>query len=113
MFRIVTCYSHTLIDRSFEPRMPWHDVAFSTCGAPARDILRHFIQRWNYIKASKASGREYIPLLLPKGEYVAMRDEDATAGTCTMQLLRSASPWSSEVHHEVRPVSCRTGRERL
>lgn len=41
-----------LIDRSNTPRMPWHDIGVMVQGATARDIARHFIQRWNAIKAS-------------------------------------------------------------
>lgn len=41
-----------LIDRSTTPRMPWHDIGIMVQGATARDIARHFIQRWNAIKVS-------------------------------------------------------------
>lgn len=41
------------IDRTKVPRMPWHDVAGCVCGPAARDIARHFIQRWNYVKMKK------------------------------------------------------------
>lgn len=41
------------IDRTRVPRMPWHDVAGCVCGPAARDIARHFIQRWNYVKTKK------------------------------------------------------------
>eukprot|EP00658_Telonema_sp_P-2_P032179 TRINITY_DN23890_c0_g1_i1.p1 TRINITY_DN23890_c0_g1~~TRINITY_DN23890_c0_g1_i1.p1 ORF type:complete len:413 (+),score=58.17 TRINITY_DN23890_c0_g1_i1:151-1389(+) len=36
-----------LIDRRAQPRMPWHDVAFSVTGLAARDAALHFVQRWN------------------------------------------------------------------
>ena len=39
-----------LVDRSTTPRMPWHDVGIMVQDATARDIARHFIQRWNAIK---------------------------------------------------------------
>lgn len=39
-----------LIDRSTTPRMPWHDIGVMVQGASARDVARHFIQRWNAIK---------------------------------------------------------------
>lgn len=33
--------------------MPWHDIHSVTFGAPARDVARHFIQRWNATKTEK------------------------------------------------------------
>lgn len=39
-----------LVDRSTTPRMPWHDMGVMVQGATARDVARHFIQRWNSIK---------------------------------------------------------------
>lgn len=38
---------------------------------------------------------------MPKGEYVAARDESNFTGTCKVQLLRSSSRWSSDVEREV------------
>lgn len=43
------------IDRTRVPRMPWHDVAGCVTGPAARDIARHFIQRWNYVKTKKVN----------------------------------------------------------
>lgn len=37
-------------DRSIEARMPWHDIASAVYGAAARDVGRHFIQRYNFTK---------------------------------------------------------------
>lgn len=41
-----------LVDRSTTPRMPWHDIGVMVQGASARDVARHFIQRWNAIKVN-------------------------------------------------------------
>ena len=38
------------IDRNQFPRMPWHDIAAVVYGPAARDVARHFIQRWNFTK---------------------------------------------------------------
>ena len=38
------------VDRESTPRMPWHDVSGCVAGEAARDIARHFIQRWNWVK---------------------------------------------------------------
>ncbi|ORX52360.1 phospholipase D/nuclease [Hesseltinella vesiculosa] len=90
----------TLVDRTACPRMPWHDVTLATVGPVARDIARHFIQRWNFIKSTKAMHRHSLPFLMPKGEYVAARDESKFKGSCRVQVLRSSSEWSSGVKRE-------------
>lgn len=43
------------IDRYSTPRMPWHDIGSVVHGKAARDVARHFIQRWNFTK---------VPMLL-------------------------------------------------
>jgi phosphatidylserine/phosphatidylglycerophosphate/cardiolipin synthase-like enzyme len=97
----VSQYQKTLVDKKTTPRMPWHDVTLGVVGPIARDIARHFIQRWNFLKSTKSMHRHIVPFLLPKGEYVAARDESNFSGTCKVQLLRSSSRWSSDVEREV------------
>ncbi|KAK4782951.1 hypothetical protein SAY86_007325 [Trapa natans] len=58
------------LDRERYPRMPWHDVHCALWGPPCRDIARHFVQRWNYAKRSKAPNEETIPLLMPQHHMV-------------------------------------------
>lgn len=41
------------IDRYKTPRMPWHDVGVVLHGKAARDVARHFIQRWNFTKVGR------------------------------------------------------------
>ncbi|KAJ4835368.1 Phospholipase D zeta 1 [Turnera subulata] len=53
------------LDRGKYPRMPWHDVHCALWGPPCRDVARHFVQRWNHAKRSKAPNEETIPLLMP------------------------------------------------
>ncbi|AES61429.2 phospholipase D p2-like protein [Medicago truncatula] len=52
-------------DRQKYPRMPWHDVHCALWGPPCRDIARHFVQRWNHAKRTKAPNEHEIPLLMP------------------------------------------------
>ena len=54
------------IDRNTIPRMPWHDIGAFVYGACARDLARHFIERWNFIKRQKMKDEERYPFLLPK-----------------------------------------------
>ncbi|KAI8148533.1 hypothetical protein BJV82DRAFT_268405 [Fennellomyces sp. T-0311] len=99
-FSDVANHDQTLVDREETPRMPWHDMSCAVVGPIARDAARLFIQRWNYLKASKSGHRDNVPFLMPKGEYVALRDESNFEGTCKVQLLRSCSSWSSGIGRE-------------
>ncbi|KAI7865707.1 hypothetical protein BDF14DRAFT_1729766 [Spinellus fusiger] len=96
----VTNYDLTLTDRQITPRMPWHDATLGVVGPIARDVARHFIQRWNFLKTSKGMHRPTVPFLMPKGEYVAERDENRFEGSCRVQLLRSSAQWSSGIERE-------------
>ncbi|KAJ1848854.1 hypothetical protein LPJ73_003868, partial [Coemansia sp. RSA 2703] len=60
-FANVNEYEDTLIDRRTTARMPWHDVHMAMIGQPARDVARHFIQRWNFIKSSKGMNKTHMP----------------------------------------------------
>ncbi|CAB4388903.1 unnamed protein product [Rhizophagus irregularis] len=99
-FANVADYLHEIIDKKRTPRMPWHDVSIGMIGTPARDVARHFVQRWNFIKDEKAYNKEKFPFLTPKGEYVSTRDESLFRGTCDVQLLRSSAEWSSGIKQE-------------
>uniref|UniRef100_A0A8D1BZJ7 Phospholipase n=1 Tax=Sus scrofa TaxID=9823 RepID=A0A8D1BZJ7_PIG len=60
------------IDRYSTPRMPWHDIASAVHGKAARDVARHFIQRWNFTKIMKPKYRSLsYPFLLPKSQTTA------------------------------------------
>lgn len=87
-------------DRETIPRMPWHDVHMMTVGEVARDLSRHFVQRWNYLLRQKRPSRP-TPLLTPPSDltdeelktlpyYDAIKDKS----TCECQLLRSSGNWS-------------------
>ncbi|PAA48524.1 hypothetical protein BOX15_Mlig021482g1 [Macrostomum lignano] len=53
-----------LVDRGRVPRMPWHDIGCVVGGNAARDVARHFIERWNFTVKSKSNCQ--LPLLMPK-----------------------------------------------
>ncbi|XP_023246744.1 phospholipase D2-like [Copidosoma floridanum] len=88
-----------LVDRSTTPRMPWHDVGVMVQGASARDVARHFIQRWNAIKTEKAKLNATYPFLLPKSykdcENFVPRFEIGAMKSVKCQVLRSVSSWSA------------------
>ncbi|EJD41463.1 phospholipase D [Auricularia subglabra TFB-10046 SS5] len=83
-----------MYDRTKVPRMPWHDVGLQILGQPARDLGRHFVERWNYLLRVKNHSRS-LPFLLPAPDFKpAQLTEQNLTGTCEMQICRSAGPWS-------------------
>ncbi|KAJ7043969.1 phospholipase D [Mycena alexandri] len=83
-----------MYDRAKVPRMPWHDVAMQVVGQPARDLCRHFVQRWNYLLRIK-NHTVVMPFLLPPPEFKPGElTQMQLTGTCEMQICRSAGPWS-------------------
>ncbi|XP_041824546.1 phospholipase D1 [Melanotaenia boesemani] len=92
------------IDRHTTPRMPWHDIASVVHGNAARDVARHFIQRWNFTKLVKPKYRSLsYPYLLPKSHTTAGERHYQVPNciTAKVQILRSASDWSAGIkYHE-------------
>jgi phospholipase D1/2 len=96
-----------MYDRSKEPRMPWHDIASAVYGPAARDVARHFIQRYNFTKREQKIEEE-APYLLPRKTFSQseeqetgyLRDILTTAGhtlITSAQVLRSVEEWSAGV----------------
>ncbi|XP_068386212.1 phospholipase D2 isoform X2 [Eschrichtius robustus] len=86
------------IDRETTPRMPWRDVGVVVHGSPARDLARHFIQRWNFTKNTKAKYKiPTYPYLLPKSTSTANQLPFMLPGVqcATVQVLRSVDHWSA------------------
>uniref|UniRef100_A0A8C3B283 Phospholipase n=1 Tax=Cyclopterus lumpus TaxID=8103 RepID=A0A8C3B283_CYCLU len=92
------------IDRYTTPRMPWHDIASAVHGRAARDVARHFIQRWNFTKIMKPKYRSLsYPFLLPKSHSSAndLRYQVPDCVNAKVQVLRSAADWSAGIkYHE-------------
>ncbi|KAK2904932.1 hypothetical protein Q8A67_006731 [Cirrhinus molitorella] len=93
------------IDRYKTPRMPWHDIGVLVHGKAARDIARHFIQRWNFIKlVKKRSGAMCYPCLMPKSLSAPMvpAEYSSKSTQANVQVLRSVCQWSigTKVHEE-------------
>ncbi|KAM6912956.1 phospholipase D1a [Xenentodon cancila] len=92
------------IDRYTTPRMPWHDIASVVHGRAARDVARHFIQRWNFTKIMKPKYRSLsYPFLLPKSHSTADELKHQVPGcfNAKVQVLRSAADWSAGIkYHE-------------
>jgi phospholipase D1/2 len=83
-----------MYDRQRVARMPWHDISMQVVGQPARDLTRHFVQRWNYILRQRKPTRP-TPFLLPPPDFnPADLEALGLDGTCEVQIVRSAGPWS-------------------
>ncbi|MBN3273712.1 PLD1 Phospholipase, partial [Polyodon spathula] len=88
------------IDRYTTPRMPWHDIGSVVHGKAARDVARHFIQRWNFTKIMKPKYRSLsYPYLLPKSHTTAndLRFQVPDCVKTKVQVLRSAADWSAGI----------------
>lgn len=101
-----------MFDRSRVPRMPWHDVGLQLVGQPARDLCRHFIQRWNLLIRTKNHKRR-MPFLLPPPEFTQRElSELKLRGTCEVQICRSVGPWSmstlTKVEHSIQNAYCKS-----
>ncbi|XP_074081518.1 phospholipase D2 isoform X2 [Macrotis lagotis] len=86
------------IDREMMARMPWRDVGVVVHGSAARDLARHFIQRWNFTKTTKAKYKiPHFPYLLPKSPSTASQLPFVLPGgqSATVQVLRSVDRWSA------------------
>ncbi|KAK0393419.1 hypothetical protein QR680_000203 [Steinernema hermaphroditum] len=88
---------HDFIDRGVTARMPWHDIHCVVFGKSARDVARHFIQRWNATKTEKLKEVEEYPYLLPKSydSVKVPRTFMAMSEVADVQLVRSLSNWSA------------------
>ncbi|XP_051902928.1 phospholipase D2 [Hippocampus zosterae] len=86
------------IDRTRVPRMPWRDLSAALHGRAARDVARHFIQRWNFTKIFKIKYKDdFYPYLLPKSHCSADKLCFTVPGSkkAKVQVLRSADRWST------------------
>ncbi|CAJ2503220.1 Uu.00g106140.m01.CDS01 [Anthostomella pinea] len=97
-----------MYDRSKTPRMPWHDIAMQVVGQPARDLTRHFVQRWNYLRRERKPTRPTPFLLPPPDANPADIKGLGLSGTCEVQMLRSAGDWSLGFPKDVREHSIQT-----
>lgn len=95
-----------LFARDKFPRMPWHDVGLQIVGQPARDLCRHFVQRWNYLLRIKNHTRQ-MPFLVPPPDFTPQElQKYGLTGTCEVQVCRSAGAWSlgtpNKVEHSIQ-----------
>ena len=96
-------------------------MSMQIVGQPARDLCRHFVQRfvvlylsmpiqfslirvssrWNYLLRIKTHSR-IMPFLLPPAPFNGQVLEDQRLnGTCEVQICRSAGNWSMGFQHRV------------
>ncbi|KAI9487461.1 MAG: hypothetical protein EXX96DRAFT_553340 [Benjaminiella poitrasii] len=118
-FEQVKEWDMRLIDKTVIPRMPWHDMSLCMLGAPVLDVARHFCDRWNFIKHSKALDKRHLPFIKPPvggySNYQSFKiplesrllrshhfdpNTNGVHGTCNAQILRSSAEWSSGIKLE-------------
>lgn len=87
-----------------------HDIGLQIIGQPARDLCRHFIQRWNYLLRTK-NHTVKMPFLIPSPDFTPRElQEQRITGTCEMQICRSVGPWSmgiSHIEHSIQNAYCK------
>uniref|UniRef100_A0A8C2K4Q9 Phospholipase n=1 Tax=Cyprinus carpio TaxID=7962 RepID=A0A8C2K4Q9_CYPCA len=86
------------VDRTQVPRIPWRDLGAVHHGKAARDLARHFIQRWNFTKIFKNKYKDdFYPYLLPKSHCTADKLPFTIPGAtkASVQVLRSVDRWSA------------------
>uniref|UniRef100_A0A671L744 Phospholipase n=1 Tax=Sinocyclocheilus anshuiensis TaxID=1608454 RepID=A0A671L744_9TELE len=82
------------VDRTQVPRIPWRDLGAVHHGKAARDLARHFIQRWNFTKIFKNKYKDnFYPYLLPKSYCTADKLPFTIPGAT--KVLRSVDRWSA------------------
>lgn len=100
--------SQCTVDRKTTPRMPWYDCMAMLTGQVVVDVMRNFVQRWNFTlrarvgdpsaKYSKVFASLNKPLLTLTPPHVQQDHlADLTANHTRglqAQLLRSSGPWS-------------------
>ena len=101
-FKDVGDFSRDQFNRDEVPRMPWRDEALVMFGESARDLARHFIQRWNQCKREKVKQIESYPFLLPKSYASSFEFENQEwfkdqSFKCSIQMTRSLDAWSGGV----------------
>uniref|UniRef100_A0A672GPH9 Phospholipase n=1 Tax=Salarias fasciatus TaxID=181472 RepID=A0A672GPH9_SALFA len=88
------------IDRYTTPRMPWHDIASVVHGRAARDVARHFIQRWNFTKVMLTYTHTHThkeSMQTPKH----ILNWNRGLPFSEAKVLRSAADWSAGIkYHE-------------
>ncbi|XP_039259661.2 phospholipase D1-like [Styela clava] len=87
------------IDRQTCPRIPWHDIACVAYDDAAKDVARHFIQTWNFVKATEHRKDDRISFLIPKIVSIPFGDKNLDpnvyASKVQVQVLRSVSKWAA------------------
>lgn len=108
-FKELESFSKDQFDRKITQRMPWRDEAMCIFGESARDIARHFIQRWNHCKYDLEYQNPVYPYLIPKStdyklnmDYKNWFKDDLYR--CQTQILRSLDSWSGGITNTEKSI---------
>ncbi|KAF0441996.1 phospholipase D/nuclease [Gigaspora margarita] len=98
-FEFVRVWKESLIKKSKDARMPWHDVSVSFKGKCVLDLVTHFNQRWEFIKGKQIN--IFTPEIKPSPEqFSELKVNSGNLGTCNIQILRSCGNWSNGINLE-------------
>lgn len=108
-FKELESFSKDQFDRKKTQRMPWRDEALCVFGNSARDLARHFIQRWNHCKYDLETLNPVYPYLIPKAanEEISLDYMDwfkEGMFKCTTQILRSLDSWSGGISQTEKSI---------
>lgn len=99
--------SSLYLDAAIQPRMPWQDYQMEIEGPAVYDLVRNFVLRWNSYppQSSSSALMTYNPALkMPAAK-------PAKAGSCQVQVLRSASLKMCRKEHRAMPDVARQASE--
>ena len=89
------------VNRSHIPRMPWHDIGCLFTGPPARDVAKHFIQRYNSVNPCWWMMWDCHKLYIEDTDYfTAYAIPNPSTHNVRIQVLRSVDKWSAGQTHE-------------
>ncbi|KAF5673758.1 phospholipase [Fusarium heterosporum] len=107
-FADVKDWDQNKLDRTKSSRMGWSDVALSMNGPITRDMVDHFVDRWNFLfkeKYSKKNPGKYHKIELPPRDSASRGDrrsrgEDDYLGGLTEQFSRGMNRLRSFGEHD-------------
>lgn len=74
--------------------MPWHDIAVRVKGSAVKDLTRHFIQYWNFVRTTslllKKNNTE-ITAPIPQKKNWFMKNNKKTIGLDTQKIMSENS----------------------
>lgn len=73
--------------------MPWHDIAVRVKGSAVKDLTRHFIQYWNFVRTTSLLKNKNTEMTtaIPKKSNFLMKNKKKTIGLDTQKIMTDNS----------------------